>query len=87
MKKTALLAITLLSLVSCTENQRARGFGGTMNVKIEKHEKFINVTWKNDDLWVITQDTITGIFYCRENSSFGVLEGCVIIKNKENINY
>ena len=80
MRKLTTVAITLLVLVSCTDNQRARSFGGTETVKLEPNEKFINITWKQDNLWIIVQDTVTGTYYAREKSSFGVMQGKVIIQ-------
>jgi hypothetical protein len=76
-----MVAITLLAFTSCTENQRARSFGGTETIKLEPNEKFINITWKKDNLWVIVQDTISGTYYAKEKSSFGVMQGKVIIQN------
>lgn len=43
----------------------------------------VNVTWKESNMWIITKDTITGIHYMRENSSYGIWEGEVIIKNNK----
>lgn len=40
----------------------------------------MNVTWRQDNLWIIVQDTVTGNYYAREKSSFGVLQGKVIIQ-------
>ena len=80
MRKLTMIAITLLALVSCTDNQRARSFGGTETVKLEPNEKFINITWKQDNLWLIVQDTVTGNYYAREKSNFGVLQGKVVIE-------
>lgn len=80
MRKLTMVAITLLALVSCTDNQRARSFGGTETVKLEPNEKFINITWKQDNLWIIVQDTVTGNYYAREKSNFGVLQGKVVIE-------
>jgi hypothetical protein len=87
MRKLTMVAITLLALNSCTDNQRARSFGGTETVNLEPQEKFINITWKQDNLWIVVQDTITGIIYAKEKSSFGVMEGCVIIKKKQFYRY
>jgi hypothetical protein len=80
MYKLAIVAITLLAFASCTDNQRARNFGGTETIKLEPNEKFINVTWKQDNLWVVVQDTVTGVFYAKEKSSYGLMEGKVIIQ-------
>mgnify|MGYP003600957764 FL=1 len=80
MRKLTMVAITLLALASCTDNQRARNFFVTETIKIEPQEKFINITWKKDNLWVIVQDTITGTIYAKEKSSFGVMQGKVIIQ-------
>lgn len=80
MRKLTMVAITLLALASCTDNQRARSFGGNETIKIEPQEKFINITWKQNNLWVIVQDTITGTIYAKEKSSFGVMQGKVIIQ-------
>ena len=80
MRKLTMVAITLLALVSCTDNQRARSFGGTETVKLEPNEKFINITWKQDNLWLIVQDTVTGNYYAREKSNLGVLQGKVVIE-------
>jgi len=83
MKKILIVAITLLAFASCTDNQRAREFGGTETIKLEPNEKFINITWKQDDIWVIVQDTVTGVFYAKEKSSYGLMEGEVIIENTQ----
>ena len=80
MRKLTMIAITLLALVSCTDNQRARSFGGTETVKLGPNEKFINITWKQDNLWLIVQDTVTGTYYAREKSSFGLVQGKVVIQ-------
>jgi len=80
MNKLTMVAITLLALASCTDNQRARSFGGTETIKLEPNEKFMNLTWKQDDIWVIVQDTIKGTIYAKEKSSFGVMQGKVIIQ-------
>lgn len=80
MNKFLMVAVTLLALVSCTDNQRARKYGGTETINLEPNEKFINITWKQNNLWIIVQDTVTGNYYAREKSSFGVLEGKIIIK-------
>jgi hypothetical protein len=81
MKKFLTLAVILTVLFSsCTDNQRARNFGGTETIKLEPREQFINITWKQDNLWVIVQDTISGTIYAKEKSSFGIMQGKVVIQ-------
>ena len=81
MKKIIIIAtIATLGFASCTDNQKARKFGGTETIKMMPNEKFINITWKQDNIWIITQDTLTGVISAREKSSFGVLEGKIIIE-------
>ena len=82
MKKLLFILLVTLSLTSCTDNQRARSFGGTETIYLEANEEFVNITWKQDNLWVIVKDKSTGDYYAREKSSFGVLEGQVIIKRR-----
>ena len=66
--------------VSCTENQRAKNFGGTEEVRLNKNEILLNVTWKGDQMWICTKDTSTGTSYFREKSNWGVMEGTIILK-------
>ena len=81
MKKLLLiLSIASVSLVACTDNQRARTYGGTEEVSLKPNEVVLNVTWKGNEMWICTKDTITGIVYFREKSDWGVLEGTVVIK-------
>lgn len=77
--KNLFLFLLLISLFSCTDNQRARNFGGTEHVKMPPNHKFINLSWKQDDLWIVSQDTTTNIIYCWEKSSFGIMEGEIVI--------
>lgn len=80
MKKIIFIIITLFVLSSCTDNQRARSFGGEEVIKLEPNEEFVNITWKQDDIWIIVKDKTNGKFYAREKSSFGVMEGRIIIE-------
>lgn len=83
MKKLAgLLGIVMLA--SCTQNNRARVWGGNETIELETGERLQNVTWKQTDLWLLTkQDTTAPSTYSfKEKSSFGVMEGEIIIKEK-----
>lgn len=75
-----LLLAVLFITIGCTPQSRARNFGGTENVQLKPNEVMINVTWKDDNLWILTKDTLTGSQYFRESSSWGVWEGEIIIE-------
>jgi len=74
--------IAALSLVSCTENERAKTFGGTMNVDLPPNTKFVTATWKSDELWYIHRPRKAGetadVVTMQEDSVFGFVEGKVI---------
>lgn len=80
MKKLIFIAIAALSLASCTDNQRARHWGGTEEIQLKPNEVVLNVTWKEQEMWICTKDTVTGVTYFREKSNWGVMEGTVILK-------
>jgi hypothetical protein len=80
MKKLSIIFVGIISLVSCTANERARRWGGTEEVKLKPNEVVLNVTWKQDEMWICTRDTVTGVVYFREKSKWGVVEGTVILK-------
>lgn len=79
MKKTLLVLFLIVSLFSCTENTRIRKFGGNSELILNKNEKLVNISWKGDELWVLTTEmevdykpkTYTFI----EKSKYGILEG------------
>lgn len=85
MKKLILLSLIAIVFASCTDNERARSYGGTEEMSLEPYEKFVNITWKGANLWIIVQDTVTGDYYAKEKSSWGVWEGQIIVHpNKPN---
>lgn len=73
-----LLAILI---ASCTENQMAKQFGGTMKVDLPPNTEFVSATWKNDELWYIHRPRKAGetpdIITMQEDSNFGLVEGKV----------
>jgi hypothetical protein len=73
--------LSTLFLISCTENDRARKFGGTEEITLKENEVLVNITWKETNMWILTQDTITGIHYFREKSKWDLMNGKVVIKN------
>ena len=76
-----IVAIALMAMLgSCTDNQRARKWGGTENIALPSNEVILTMTWKGDQLWVLSKDTTTGVSHFREHSSWGFVQGEVTIK-------
>ena len=89
MKKILLPLFAITLLASCTENSRARLWGGTETINLDPGKRLVNITWKSSDksgsnLWILTkQDTTKPSTYLfEEKSSMGMLEGKVIIIEK-----
>jgi hypothetical protein len=81
--KIVLMTVISISLIACTENQKAKSFGGNAEMTLPKGEKLVNVTWKDDNLWYLTRpmtptDSATTYSF-HEESSFGVWEGTYTI--------
>lgn len=85
MKKIVLLVVMLavVVLAGCTENQRAKGWGGKMNINLPPGEKLTLVTWKLEDLWYLTRPMKEGetaeCYNFQEKSSFGMMEGTITL--------
>lgn len=82
LKNIILVGIIGWLTVGCTENTRTKRFGGTMTINVPPTEKFINATWKDDELWYLTRDRREGEtpenWKFQEKSSFGMIEGTII---------
>lgn len=87
MKKLFLVLVFVIAMVGCTENQRAKNFGGKSTVQLEQGQKLVNATWKEDNLWLLTREMRPGetaeTYKFQEKSSYGVMEGTYIIVEKE----
>ena len=72
----------LLLTMSCTEQSKARQFGGDVRIDLPKGEKLLNATWKETDLFYLTEPADSTyhpkIKTFKESSSFGVKETTVI---------
>ena len=85
MKKViAIIAICcfLVMCCSCTENLRARQYGGTATIELEPGQKLVEATWKESSIWYLTEPMEPGYEpktkTFQEDSRFGVMEGTVI---------
>lgn len=81
-----LLTLCILCTISfsCTKNSRTKTFGGTSTLKIQPNKKIVNITWKEDNLWILVKPmgkndvAETYIFY--EKSSWGIWNGTYILQ-------
>lgn len=73
-----------LMLIACTEQERAKSLGGTTKLDLPACEKLVTVTWKESQLWYLTrpfhEDDVAETYSFKEDSSYGLMEGQVIIK-------
>jgi len=86
MKKLLLLLVMVVIMTSCTQNQRAKNFGGTATIEIKAGQKLVTATWKGENLWYLTKqmtdDDKVETYYFKEDSSLGFASGTVIFKEK-----
>ena len=81
--KRLLLLVVILLFLSC-ENFWTRNFGGDQTIYLPEGKKLVMVTWKDDDLWILTKNMVRDDkiesyeFY--EKSLVGVFEGTLYIK-------
>jgi hypothetical protein len=73
--------IMTFSYYAFLENIFARKFGGTLDVSIPKDEYLIGISWKNEDSWILTYDSVSKNCYYREESKFSTLEGKIRVSN------
>lgn len=83
---TTLAVLVLLLLAGCTQNERAKNFGGSIKVDLPAGQRLVNATWKDDDLWyLVTPAAADGTpaprtLTFKEDSSFGVMNGQVVFQ-------
>ena len=86
MKQTLITVAVALSLASCTENARVKRFGGNGDIELEPGQKLEMVTWKSDELWILTSNRPDSVkpqtYQFSEKSSWGVIEGNYTIIEK-----
>ena len=83
MKKIILLAAIVALLTGC-DQYVTRNFGGTTIIELEKGQRLVEITWKESNLWILTEPMDsdytpkTKTFY--ESSLCGYMDGKIIIK-------
>lgn len=81
--KTKLLSLffAVNLFTSCTENEMAKNFGGTMTVELPPNTEFVTATWKEQELWYIYRPRAAGetidTVIMQEVSNLGLIEGTV----------
>lgn len=75
-----LMALVLAVLTACTENERAKSFGGTMNLALPCGQKLTQITWKEDTLWYATRPMREG--EVPENTTFHAETGLGLLEGK-----
>lgn len=82
MKLKLLLIVIGICSLSCTENTRAKKFGGTMTVDLPPNTKLLNVTWKEGEMWYLCrpmrEQEAPENYTFQEKSGLGIMEGKVI---------
>ena len=76
------IIITLVALLtiatSCTEQHMARRYGGKLKIELPKGEKLMMATWKEANLFYLTEPMDSGYIpkkkVFRESSNLGVWE-------------
>lgn len=78
--KVMLLLFVLVTITGC-EQTVSRNFGGSITITLKPGEKLIEATWKDDDIWYLTEpmdsDYIPKTKVFKESSVWGVLNGTV----------
>lgn len=80
----AIMLVAVMYTTGCTQQDRARKFGGTATIDVSADRKLVNVTWKDENtLWLLTRERKPGEeaerYIFEEQSRFGIVQGRVII--------
>ena len=79
-----LMVAVIFFATSCTRQQRARRFGGNIEISIDSGWKLVEATWKDDNLWILIEpmedDYVPKTKVFKEESSFGIMEGSITFK-------
>lgn len=80
---TVILIIVVALQSGCTKNSRVKHWGGSAEYELEPGQKLEEVTWKDDNLWILTrpmtEDEVPVTWTFSEKSSLGLIEGTYYI--------
>jgi len=83
MKQILILAFGCALLFGCTEQQRAKQFGGSTSTALPCDRKLEMITWKDSDLWLLTRQMRAGeeseTHSFVESSNLGFAEGKITV--------
>lgn len=88
MKQIILIYIAALSftITGCSDNTRAKTYGGSVVIELPKGQKLVTATWKDAGIWYLTRPFRAGEFpevsTFKEKSTYGMLEGTVTFKEQ-----
>ncbi len=75
----------LIAGTGCTGNQMARSYGGIETVELPVGQRLVNLTWKETNLWILTENKpgkTPTTYSFKEKSPLGIVEGEVVIVEK-----
>ena len=78
----SLIALMAMSAFGCTGNNIAKNYGRSETIKLSPGERLDNVTWKDDDMWILKHVEPTKApktYTFKEKSSFGLMQGTITI--------
>lgn len=84
--KFLLIIIAVASFTGCTEQIRARQFGGNIDINVPAGYKVTSATWKENDLFYFIEPMEEGyepkekMFI--ESAAFGIMESQITFKEK-----
>lgn len=87
MKKIIIVLLAAISISSCSDNTRAKFWGGTMEITLPPNTKLVNITWKENDVWYLTKPMVANdsaeTYTFHEKSVVGLMEGKILIKEQK----
>ena len=80
MRNILIIIICTVLFTGCKTG--ARRFGGEAEIVLDKNQKLLMATWKDNNLWYLTEEMDSAYTPKKkmliESSNFGILEGKVI---------